>query len=95
MTQQKNSKSIVRQYAVLTKDFTYSNSSGETVTLHSGEEFLLGGRYGYTYDKDLRGVLIPLSEGINKIISNEDLVFVEETEVIQIARTRVTTSVPW
>lgn len=95
MMQQKNSKSIVRQYAVLTSDFTYDNSSGETITIHAGEEFLLGGRYGHEYSKELRGVLIPIAEGINRIIPLKDLVFVEETEVIDITKSRVTTSIPW
>lgn len=95
MLHQKSSKSIVRQYAVLTKDFTYSDTTGQSVTIHAGEEFLLGGRYGYVYDKDVKGVLIPLSEGVNRIVPADDLVFVEENEVIDITKTRTTTSIPW
>jgi hypothetical protein len=87
-------KSITKQFAVLNKDYQIQSPTGEFKVYNKGDDFLLGGRYGYQYDLTNRGVIVPLAENVTHIIPEECFSFEEETEVIQITRTRVSVGAP-
>lgn len=87
-------KTIVKQYAVLKKPYSIDIGDGFAKSFSEGSDFLLGGKYGYKYDLTNRGVLVPISEVEHHLIPEELFSFEEETEVISITRTRVSTSPP-
>ncbi len=87
-------KSIVKQYAVLKQAYSIQMEDGFAKTFSEGDDFLLGGKYGYQYDLTNRGVIVPISEGNSHLIPEDMFAFEEETEVITINRTRVATSPP-
>lgn len=87
-------KNIIRQYAVLNKSYSIEMPDGFVKSFTEGDDFLLGGKYGYSYDLVNRGVIVPISENVNHIIPEEMFYFEEETEIISIKKTRNLTSPP-
>lgn len=87
-------KTFVKQYAVLNTDYTFSSPSGEFKAYSKGDDFLLGGRYGYEFDRQNRGVIVKISEDFNHLIPEENFSFEEETEVISINRSRRSIAAP-
>ena len=80
-------KNIVRQYAILKKDYLINFPDGSVEAFSKGYNFLLGGKYGYQYDLKLRGVIVPISDGVTHLIPEDLFLFEEETEVISITKT--------
>jgi hypothetical protein len=87
-------KNIVKQYAILNKSYSINMPDGFQKVFSEGDDFLLGGKYGYEYDLTNRGVIVPLADGVTHLIPEEMFRFEEETEVISIKRTRTSTSPP-
>jgi hypothetical protein len=87
-------KSIVKQYAILKRSYLISLPDGFVKSFSEGDDFLLGGKFGYQYDLVSRGVIVPIADGEAHLIPEDNFTFEEETEVISITRTRVSTSPP-